>query len=235
MNCSSAVPMKLKAPVSDDSLLTNKEKIILLRSSKLHSCVFPPWQAEPAAKESIDHFVDSASFRLSEEQAAALDEWRKPAGDRLRFDEWNLRGADLVQDVTTDCSVVASLCAECARSKKLGIREASLIRECIYPQDKPPPNGKYVFKLHFNGCFRSVTIDDRLPCSKSDRVLHVMDRNNPKNFLPALLEKAYLKVRGGYDFPGSNSGTDLWILTGWIPEQLFLQRFVFMYLRLFHS
>jgi hypothetical protein len=82
--------------------------------------------------------------------------------------------------------------------------------------------GKYIFRFYFNGSFRKVVIDDRLPSSKTARSLYVIDRNNATFLWPALVEKAYLKVRGGYDFPGSNSGTDLWVLTGWIPEQVFL-------------
>lgn len=77
-------------------------------------------------------------------------------------------------------------------------------------------------KFYFNGCWRRVEIDDLLPTSKTDRVLHVVDRRRPGLLWPALVEKAYLKVRGGYDFPGSNSGTDLAVITGWIPEQIFL-------------
>lgn len=84
-------------------------------------------------------------------------------------------------------------------------------------------NGKYVFRFNFNGCWRKVVIDDRLPVSKTTRMLHVVDRNNPSLLWPALLEKAYLKVRGGYDFPGSSSCTDLWTILGWIPEQIHLQ------------
>ena len=86
------------------------------------------------------------------------------------------------------------------------------------------PNGKYIVCLDFNGCLRRVVIDDRLPVSSTSRTLHVIDRNTPGLLWPALLEKAYLKVRGGYDFPGSNPGTDLWVLTGWIPEQIFTDR-----------
>lgn len=67
-----------------------------------------------------------------------------------------------------------------------------------------------------------MDIDDHLPASKTGRILHVVDRRHPRLLWPALVEKAYLKVRGGYDFPGSNSGTDLAVLTGWIPQQIFL-------------
>lgn len=136
------------------------------------------------------------------------------------------RDIDLVQDAATDCSVVASLCAGVARQKR---GHTSLMPSILYPYDfenhrpQMSRNGKYVVRLNFNGCFRKVVIDDRIPTSSTSRVIHVVDRNNPGLLWPTLLEKAYLKVRGGYDFPGSNSATDLWILSGWIPEQVFLQ------------
>ena len=136
------------------------------------------------------------------------------------------RKIDLVQDAATDCSVVASLCAGVARAER---GHTKILRSAIYPYDTAEErslmsrNGKYIVRLNFNGCYRRVVIDDRLPTSSTSRIIHVVDRHNPGLLWPALLEKAYLKVRGGYDFPGSNSGTDLWILTGWIPEQVFLQ------------
>lgn len=175
---------------------------------------------------------------LSELQEDVLDGWKRPA-EGLPPPSWFPRDSgdlgpsmsfsrkiDLVQDAATDCSVVASLCAGVARAEK---GHAKILRSVIYPYDaangRPcmSENGKYIVRLNFNGCYRKVEIDDRLPTSSTTRVIHVVDRLNPGLLWPALIEKAYLKVRGGYDFPGSNSGTDLWILTGWIPEQVFLQ------------
>ena len=196
---------------------------------------------------------DNAKFPLSAVQLDVFDAWRRPnellstsGPAQARFSTMLAHHRiDLVQDITTDCSVVASLCAATARTERANadvtlhflscitfswLMASKIITRNIYPYNmdlKQPvmsPNGKYILRLHFNGCPRTVTIDDRLPVSRTSRVLHVTDRNNPSLLWPALVEKAYLKVRGGYDFPGSNSGTDLWVLTGWIPEQIFLQR-----------
>jgi hypothetical protein len=137
------------------------------------------------------------------------------------------RPIDLVQDAGTDCSVVASLCAVISRTER-GYEK--LLRNKIWPKDEQQEvptiskNGKYLVRLNFNGEWRRVVIDDRLPVSQTPRLLHVLDRSNPALLWPALLEKAYLKVRGGYDFPGSNSCSDLWAMTGWIPEQIYLQQ-----------
>ncbi|KAL0930737.1 palb protein [Colletotrichum truncatum] len=237
--------------------IPSSERTILLRSSRLHGNIFPPWQSDPAegfftlpdggqvfiyphlrwASLSLICYLahaqdrDPAKYTMSARQEAILDDWKRPvdqaAQDSVDEDFMATKGeCDLVQDITTDCSVVASLCA--AMKILLGNKK-SILGSIIFPFDheKGRPrissNGKYMFRMHFNGCFRQVVVDDRLPVSRNNRTLFVVDRQNPNLLWPALLEKAYLKVRGGYDFPGSNSGTDLWVLTGWIPEQLFLQ------------
>ncbi|KAJ5121808.1 Peptidase C2 calpain domain III [Penicillium atrosanguineum] len=228
----------LRLPVSKRKL-TTREEIIILEGAKLNGFIFPPWERAPLPSEFITSdgqpFTDAPDLRISELQGDIFAGWRRPL-DLLRArkldrtpDEQpfvSVTGrTDLVQDVLTDCSVVASLCATTSRSERgLGKHASPAMYPCAESPKEPTlsPSGKYIFSFYFNGCFRKVVIDDRLPSSKTSRSLHVIDRNNPNFLWPALVEKAYLKVRGGYDFPGSNSGTDLWVLTGWIPEQVFL-------------
>ncbi len=53
-----------------------------------------------------------------------------------------------------------------------------------------------------------IVVDDYLPVSKSGTLMCTFSTN--KNELwPSIIEKAYMKLMGGYDFPGSNSGIDL--------------------------
>ncbi|KAK3906650.1 hypothetical protein C8A05DRAFT_29506 [Staphylotrichum tortipilum] len=230
-----------RAPVPESTRpLTTAEKTIVLRASRLHGNVFPPWEAAPGPAAFSDageqgFYTDPAPLSFSPEQQAIFAGWRRPAelmglegGDSRGLDE--LMAAqeemDLAQDLATDCSVVASLCGA---ARHFGPTKDSLLGLLMYPFDNKAmrpavsKNGKYVFRMYFNGSWRHVVIDDRLPASKTDRTLYVVDRRNPRLVWPALVEKAYLKIRGGYDFPGSNSATDLQALTGWIPEQIFLQ------------
>jgi calpain-7 len=226
-------PRQLKHPSSAASLRTTREKIILLQGSKLNGCVFPEWTSDPGVEEFFtpERYQDDTNYYFSEAQEEVFAGWQRPLSTKTPSPPTASIQVDLVQDLTSDCSVVASLCAGSARAERLRRvhpgYSTRLMASVMFPflaAGDMSNNGKYVFKFNFNGCFRKVVIDDRLPTSKTERMLHVFDRGNRDMFWPALLEKAYLKVRGGYNFPGSNSGTDLWVLSGWIPEQIFLQR-----------
>ncbi|KAK4911901.1 cysteine protease, partial [Elasticomyces elasticus] len=222
--------------------LTKREQIILLEGSKLNDVMFKPWTSDPISEDFVlrkaeGPFEDNHDFSLSETQLKHFAAWERPREALARIEHKNTDQAlaaptmskvgvwDFVQDVAPDCSIVASMCVGTARAERGHPR---IFAQIIYPYnhetDQPAlsPNGKYILRLNFNGCWRKVEVDDRLPASNSSRVLHVHDRSHPGLLWPAVVEKAYLKVRGGYDFPGSNSGTDLSVIIGWIPQQVFL-------------
>ncbi|KAL0259894.1 cysteine protease [Diplodia seriata] len=236
-------PKTSPEPVSDRALPTS-EQILLLKSSKINGSTFPPWKDDPTPADFVlkpgeAPFVDNVELRLSSAQLNSFDSWKR-AKDALPPPAWAVAVTDtaktgptmikenrndLVQDAATDCSVVAGLIAGTARVER---GNEQLLSNYLWPYDYSggvpllSENGKYVFRMNFNGCWRKVIVDDHLPVSRTSRMLHVLDRQNPSLLWPALLEKAYLKVRGGYDFPGSSSCTDLWTLCGWIPEQIYL-------------
>ncbi len=102
-----------------------------------------------------------------------------------------------------------------------------LISNHIYPQDKNGqpiynPCGKYIVKLFINGVWRGIEVDDYLPINKNEQFLCAYSSRG--KMWVSLLEKAYLKLHGGYEFMGSNSSRDLFVLTGWLPDKMDLKK-----------
>lgn len=85
------------------------------------------------------------------------------------------------------------------------------------------PEGKYIVKLYLNGSWRAVEVDDYLPVDQGGNLICAY--SNKSKLWVSLIEKAYLKAHGGYDFNGSNSSRDLFVLTGWLPEVIDLSEY----------
>jgi calpain-7 len=205
--------------------LTTEEKKVLALTSTINGITCLPF---------LDHdllerfrfpslFTDpDGNPKLSQVQMGRFAAWKRPH----EFIK-NPRMIDLIspysikQTIITDCSFVSSITVSAYYERKFG---KSLITSCIYPQDskgKPVynPCGKYMVLLMLNGVKRKVIVDDFLPVDSSNNLLCSFS-NNRSELWVSIVEKAFLKVMGGYDFPGSNGGTDLYTLTGWIPERI---------------
>ncbi|KAL9655918.1 hypothetical protein ABK040_007539 [Willaertia magna] len=196
-------------------------------------------------------YSDNPSIPLSKEQSLKLFAWKRPHEIlQLRFqlnqnqkaemsgNEGNIPPLQMIHNdqvdelrivqshVVTDCSFVASLCVAALYEKKYNTK---LITNSIFPQDpktgKPiyNPYGKYSVRLYFNGVARKVVVDDLLPIDAEGNLLCSYSTCESELWV-SIMEKAYMKLNGGYLFPGSNSGIDLHALTGWIPEEVKITR-----------
>ncbi|TNY20273.1 hypothetical protein DMC30DRAFT_447194 [Rhodotorula diobovata] len=135
-----------------------------------------------------------------------------------------VRGSDVVQDNVTDCSVVAALIVAAEHHAR---HRSKLALSCLFPQDESglpvsSPDGRYCARFLVNETWRQVHIDDRLPVSASGQPMFASTRKHDQLW-PALIEKAYLSLMGGYDFSGSNSANDLYVMSGWLPETISLR------------
>ncbi|KAJ1961695.1 cysteine protease [Dipsacomyces acuminosporus] len=207
--------------------LEPEELQVVKRTSSVNGLTFLPWLDDDLGENFVlqDYYTDKDGLlMLSQKQQRKLSRWRRASQIYSSPQIFGEVGCShIVQETVTDCSFVAALCVSVEYERKFN---RQLITQNIYPQGpsgKPVfnPCGKYMVKLFINGFWRRVVIDDLLPVAENGRLMCTYSAAG--DIGQSLIEKAFLKVMGGYDFPGSNSSTDLHVLTGWIPEHIFIQ------------
>ncbi|KAL0482137.1 hypothetical protein AKO1_013358 [Acrasis kona] len=214
----------------EPNTLTQREIQVLKSTSVINGITYMPWDDSDGIIPPSDYlYCDPHNLLpLSQEQKMYFSCWKRPS--QINTDSppvmINIISAySITQSVVTDCSFVASLSVAAAFERR---HNKKLITSCIHPQDSSgnpsyQPQGHYVVKLYMNGVARGVHIDDLFPVSADNRLLCSHSTNKSEMWV-SLIEKAYMKLNGGYDFPGSNSGIDLHALTGWVPEEITLDK-----------
>lgn len=179
-------------------------------------------------------FADADGLlELSDRQREALHTWRRlpelirsasgtPAPVVLASDPTSRA---ICQGLVGDCSFLSALSSLAEYERKFGEPVLSSIihpRADVVAGPRPVYNeyGKYGCRLFLNGTARKVVVDDRVPVRHDGRLLCAHSACAREVWV-TLLEKSFAKIMGGsYDMQGSNPGTDVFHLTGWVPETI---------------
>ncbi|KAF9494200.1 cysteine proteinase [Pleurotus eryngii] len=218
-------------PVDIDYFSPYEQSFILQRGARVNGLVFPSWDDSPPTEGG--HVASSTLYgdsdgqpRLSEEQLKASPVWRRAAGSAASINQERSRllPQDILQQIVTDCSVCASISVCLEHTNRFG---SNLLKQCFHAAPSSgATKGRHDLKLFFN------VIDNTLPYHHRTGALLCMSttpytiddcdgtQSSGPVLWPSFLEKGYMKLMGGYDFPGSNSTIDIHALTGWIPEHI---------------
>ena len=219
-----------------DNPLTAEDVELLRKSGRTTSIFLPMWDDVDEGYGAENVFMPCKDGEWTDESAPGFCpdqlkrgvQWKSFLGLTPDLSTVSLVGnadpMNIKQTVVGDCSLVASLIV-CSNFQQR-FPKAKIIANAIYPQDstgKPVVNhkGKYCVKLLINGATRLVTVDDRIPVERSTSTPLGTYSLDPSEQWVSLMEKAFLKVCGGtYDFPGSTSSSDLYKLSGWLPDSI---------------
>ncbi|KAF8504624.1 hypothetical protein F5888DRAFT_769256 [Russula emetica] len=216
------------APVWRDPFALEEQQLVLKRGSMINGVAAPLWTtttASPGLGGTGTLFSDpDGLLELSAEQKEAGVVWRRPSevlASAKMLSSDHLRPEDIAQRVVADCSLCASIVVSLLHSRS---HNSSTALPSLYPRDLDEnpclsPTGRYELKVLFNGAHRRVMVDDLLPFRPNNSRM-CMTSKGERDIWPSLVEKAYLKLMGGYNFPGSTSSADIHTLAGWIPDYL---------------
>jgi calpain-7 len=224
-------PLRL-TPVAINHFSPQEQLYVLKKGTSVNGLNFPLWD-DPVPTSPITPYTDpDGQPNLSPDQQKNSCTWKRPnqrPGRSMDAMRRRILPHDILQRIVTDCSVCASISVCLEHSRRFGstLAASSLSTTQV--------DGRYDVRVLFNGAYRRIVIDDKLPLNPTNGTLMCMTILPPHptskegNFYdeiswPSLLEKAYMKLMGGYDFPGSNSSIDLHAFIGWIPEYIDIKR-----------